>query len=50
MLRAEIVIPLFVDGVNVGQIDIDSHTADPFSEEDVTFLEFVNKKVAEIMK
>lgn len=49
-VKAEIVIPLFVDGVNVGQIDIDSHTADPFSEEDVTFLEFVNKKVAEIMK
>ena len=48
-VKAEIVIPLFVDGENVGQIDIDSHTEDPFSHEDELFLEWVNLKVAEIL-
>lgn len=48
-VKAEIVIPLFVNGENIGQIDIDSHTEDPFSHEDELFLEWVNKKVAEIL-
>lgn len=48
-VKAEVVIPLFKNGVNIGQIDIDSHTADPFSREDESFLEFVNQKVAEIL-
>ena len=48
-VKAEIVIPLFVNGENIGQIDIDSHTADPFSHEDELFLEWVNKKTAEIL-
>ena len=48
-VKAEIVVPLFKDGKNIGQIDIDSHTADPFSEEDERFLEFVCEKVAEIL-
>ena len=48
-VKAEIVIPLFVDGENIGQIDIDSHTADPFSKEDEIFLEWVNAKVAGIL-
>ncbi len=48
-VKAEIVIPLFKNGVNIGQIDIDSQTADPFSREDESFLEFVNQKVAEIL-
>lgn len=48
-VKAEVVIPLFKNGVNIGQIDIDSHTADPFSKEDERFLEFVNQKVAEIL-
>lgn len=48
-VKAEIVIPLFVNGENIGQIDIDSHTEDPFSHEDEIFLEWVNKKVAEIL-
>ncbi len=48
-VKAEIVIPLFVNGENIGQIDIDSHTADPFSDADVDFLEYVNKKVAHIL-
>lgn len=48
-VKAEIVIPIFVNGENIGQIDIDSNTPDPFSEEDERFLEFVCKSVAEIL-
>jgi GAF domain-containing protein len=42
------VVPLFVNGINIGQIDIDSHVLDPFTEEDERFLEFVNSEVAEL--
>lgn len=48
-VKSEIVIPLFKDGVNVGQIDIDSNSIDPFTEKDERFLEWVNSKVAEIL-
>ncbi|NKI26047.1 GAF domain-containing protein [Arenibacter sp. 6A1] len=48
-VKAEIVVPLFVNGKNIGQIDIDSNTADPFSEADERFLEYINAKVAEIL-
>ncbi|WP_299337210.1 GAF domain-containing protein [uncultured Psychroserpens sp.] len=48
-VKAEIVIPIFVNGENIGQIDIDSNTPDPFTSEDERFLEFVCKKVAEIL-
>ncbi|WP_424495240.1 GAF domain-containing protein [Salinimicrobium sp. GXAS 041] len=48
-VKAEIVVPLFKYGENIGQIDIDSHTPDPFTLEDELFLEFVNQKVAEIL-
>ena len=48
-VKAEIVIPLFKDGKNIGQIDIDSHTEDPFSVEDERFLEWVNKEVSTIL-
>lgn len=48
-VKSEIVVPLFKNGQNIGQIDIDSDTPDPFSEEDERFLEFVNQKVAEIL-
>ena len=29
-VKSEIVIPIFVKGENIGQIDIDSHTAETF--------------------
>ena len=45
-VKAEIVVPLFVNGENIGQIDIDSNTHDPFTEEDERFLEFINEEVA----
>ena len=48
-VKAEIVIPLFKDGVNIGQIDIDSNTPDPFSQVDEDFLTWVNTQVAEIL-
>jgi len=48
-VKAEIVIPLFKDGKNIGQIDIDSHTDYPFTAKDERFLEWVNEKVAEIL-
>ncbi len=48
-VKAEIVIPIFVNGENIGQIDIDSNTPDPFTEADERFLEFVCKQVAEIL-
>lgn len=45
-VKAEIVIPIFVNGENIGQIDIDSNTPDPFTEADERFLEFVCEEVA----
>jgi len=48
-VKAEIVVPLFLNGENIGQIDIDSDTPDPFTAEDEAFLEFVNEKVADIL-
>lgn len=48
-VKAEIVIPIFVNGENIGQIDIDSNTPDPFTEEDERFLEFVCTKVAKLL-
>ncbi len=48
-VKAEIVIPLFKNGVNIGQIDIDSNTADPFSEKDELFLEWINEQVASFL-
>lgn len=45
-VKSEIVIPIFVDGENIGQIDIDSHSVNPFSEKDTELLEFVCQNVA----
>ncbi len=48
-VKSEIVVPLFLNGENIGQIDIDSDTPDAFNEQDERFLEFVNTEVAKIM-
>jgi len=48
-VKSEIVVPIFVNGKNIGQIDIDSHTVDPFDQSDVELLEFTCKKVAEFI-
>jgi L-methionine (R)-S-oxide reductase len=47
-VKSEIVVPLFVDGINIGQIDIDSHVIDPFTNKDEIFLEFVTSEVAKL--
>lgn len=47
-VKSEIVIPIFVDNENIGQIDIDSHTVNPFSEQDEELLEFVCKNVSKL--
>lgn len=47
-VKSEIVIPIFVNNINIGQIDIDSHTVNPFSKDDELLLEFVCSKVSEI--
>ena len=49
-VKAEIVVPLFVNGENIGQIDIDSNTIDPFTDKDERFLEFVNTEVAKVLE
>lgn len=48
-VKSEIVIPIFVNGKNIGQIDIDSHTLDPFTIKDELLLEFVCEKVAQLL-
>ncbi len=48
-VKAEIVIPIFVNEVNVGQIDIDSNTPNPFTINDEQFLEFVCRQVADLL-
>lgn len=47
-VKSEIVVPLFVDGVNIGQIDIDSNTINAFTVEDQTFLELLNVEIAKL--
>ena len=48
-VKSEIVIPLFKDNKNIGQIDIDSHVPNAFSAEDEKFLTWVNERVAEVL-
>ena len=47
-VKSEIVVPLFVNGANIGQIDIDSETIDAFGIADERFLENVNAEVAKL--
>jgi GAF domain-containing protein len=47
-VKSEIVVPLFVNGQNIGQIDIDSHVLNPFTEADERFLEFVCSEISKI--
>lgn len=47
-VKSEIVVPLFVNGQNIGQIDIDSHVLNPFTEKDERFLEFVCSEISKL--
>jgi GAF domain-containing protein len=44
------VIPIFLDGKNIGQIDIDSNSINSFNTKDVKLLEAVCEKVSMRMK
>jgi GAF domain-containing protein len=48
-VKSEIVIPIFVNEENIGQIDIDSHTANVFTEEDEQLLEYVCEKLGALL-
>ena len=47
--KAEIVVPIFKNGENIGQIDIDSHTINPFTDDDTKLLDYICKRVGEII-
>lgn len=47
-VKSEIVVPIFVNGRNIGQIDIDSHDIAPFSQEDEKLLEYLCEGVAKL--
>lgn len=45
-VKSEIVIPIFKNGINIGQIDIDSHHKAPFTKSDEKLLEFISDQVS----
>jgi len=47
--KSEIVVPIFKDGKNIGQIDIDSHELNPFTQEDREMLEWLCNEVSKIL-
>lgn len=47
--KAEIVVPIIKNGENIGQIDIDSHSLDPFTDEDRELLEWLCSEIAKII-
>ena len=47
-VKSEIVIPIFKNNENIGQIDIDSHQISPFTEDDEKLLEFVSDQVGKL--
>jgi len=44
-VKSELVVPIFNNGENIGQIDIDSHQLAPFTNSDEQLLEFVNSLI-----
>ena len=49
VVRSEIVLPIFREGELIGELDIDSHTPGPFTDEDAPFLENICGMVAKIL-
>ena len=47
--KAEIVVTNIKNGENIGQIDIDSHSIDPFTKEDEEMLKWLCDEVAKIL-
>lgn len=48
-VKSEIVVPILINGLNVGQIDIDSNRLNPFTKEDEEFLEYVCGEVSKFL-
>ncbi len=48
-VKSELVVPIFKNNKNIGQIDIDSHTVDAFNDDDVKLVEFICKEVTAIL-
>jgi L-methionine (R)-S-oxide reductase len=48
-VKSEIVIPIFKNRKLVGELDIDSHLASPFTAEDETFLTTIAHMVSELL-
>ena len=48
-VKSEIVVPIFKGGEISGEIDIDSHELEPFSEEDEELLEEITRRVSKII-
>lgn len=48
-VKSEIVVPIFRDGVVLGELDIDSHTLAPFSAADRQILEHIAALVAPLL-
>lgn len=48
--KSEIVVPIFKNGKNIGQIDIDSHIINPFTKEDEIFLGWICSKVSHLIQ
>jgi len=46
-VKSEIVVPLFLNNINIGQIDIDSNYPNRFSKVDLEFLTNINELVSE---
>ena len=47
-VKSEIVVPIFKNDKVIGELDIDSHTISPFTDEDRKFLEQVCNTVAQL--
>ncbi len=48
-VKSEIVVPIFKEDEIAGEIDIDSHELEPFSEEDEELLEEIARRVSKII-
>ena len=47
--KAELVVPIFKNGENIGQIDIDSHYLNPFTDEDKELLKWLCENLGQIL-
>ncbi len=48
-VKSELVVPIFKNNENIGQIDIDSHSVNAFNDDDVKLVEFICNKVTAIL-